>query len=962
MLDRFRKRIGNLLSGGSTTEEAPPPVTDPPVPTQQAPPAASELEAVVLARREARKREARLVLSERIYNRAATLKIELRNRLLREIQDRLQEETGSQNLQELLQVALDPAFTLRLDKDIDEQVASLVQNLQESFRTEQSSPSFFPSADELAGELKAYRDQLLRAHMLEQIDVFALPSLTGAFPKGKVPAEQLQQKIAAYWASCAEALDRFFHSVEMALLNGARPGIRLDPTLIRERLLAAQYRNGYRALEDRFRSFYSELANLQLNSPERAQKEKPQNDRQVVDEVIVPLAYFIRSRSEAEPKEALRSRAELLREIVDKLIASGDPYQNTAEAIKPLLRRSIEQARPLAVAGFPFLRSAIDSLKPAEVHRATALAQLLEVLLQPEINERSLQAVEQSVRLDKWQYHLHLQLWRNYPAQLLHLQPLERIDSEDSEFLRRFIEAAAPTPGAVEDMAVQLGYLEPPATIPDDPRELLRVLAVLTLPREELSTWSLLYASDPPSDADLKRFSKSVIEQLRSTSVGADDRQQSEGAVPFPVELPRALAAMGYKTDERDKLAAFTAELESLIVSGAPQELATAIELIRKLKEAVEKERESLGLVGTEGDPYVSEVWLKDSGTMVGLLFYRGKGFGEAPTERVTRDPTEGKTSEINQQLRRHLASQAIIYQAFYRLFARAQDLPHSRRMGLPAYLKTIYENIEPRRHTLLAHLKNAQLLVKRIGEFAEDIGEADPKVRSEATRVGQILAGLAGKTGEIQKTVEGTKDSTQLSRLAREHERVVRYINVVILHSINPWLQRQTKDLATEFDFREEDVLDAVRASVASHGLDWKNDVKGLEAHRIHGTLGCRGLLQLVDGSSKVVLLEYDRRRQNWQVTHYGPRITDVVEEELQRHGRSLPSEYDEKYEQPTFSLQEQSCRFMLNKRGTGRAEATLILDPSQNDRPWKVVFLKWNDEVLINRVNPLEKETASA
>jgi hypothetical protein len=51
-----------------------------------------------------------------------------------------------------------------------------------------------------------------------------------------------------------------------------------------------------------------------------------------------------------------------------------------------------------------------------------------------------------------------------------------------------------------------------------------------------------------------------------------------------------------------------------------------------------------------------------------------------------------------------------------------------------------------------------------------------------------------------------------------------------------------------------------------------------------------------------------------------------------------------------------------MLNKRGTGRAEATLILDPSQNDRPWKVVFLKWNDEVLINRVNPLEKETASA
>ncbi len=960
MLDRFRKRIGNLLSGGSATEEAPPAETDLAPPTQQAPAPTSELEAVVLARREARKREARLVLSERIYNRAATLKIELRSRLLQEIQGRLEEETDSQSLQELLQVALDPAFTHRLDEDIDEQVAALVQNLQESFRTEQSSPSFFPSADELAGELKAYRDQLLRAHMLEQIDVFALPPLTGALPKGKVPAEQLQQKFAAYWASCREALDRFFHSVEMALLNGARPGIRLDPTVIRERLLAAQFRNGYHALEDRFRSFYSELADLQLNSPERAQKEKRLLDRQVVDEIIVPLAYFIRSRSEPEPKEALRSRAELLREIVDKLVASGDPFQQTAEAIKPVLRRSIEQARPLAVACFPFLRSSIDSLKPAEVHRATALAQLLEVLLQPEIDDRSLHAVEQSVRLDKWQYHLHLQLWRNYPVQLMRLQPLERINSEDSEFLRSFTEATAPTPEAIEDMAMRLGYLEPPATLPGDPGELLRVLAVLTLPREELTTWDLLYTPDPPSQADLTRFAKSVIGQSRPTSVGADDRQQHEEAVPFPVELPRTLAAMGYKPEQRDKLSAFTQELESLIVSGTPQGLAGAIELIRKLKEAVEKERESLGLVGTEGDPYVSEVWLKDSGTMVGLLFYRGKGFGENPIEKVTRDPTEGKRSEINHQLRRHLASQAIIYQAFYRLFGRAQKLPHSRRQGLPAYLKTTYENIEPNRHSLLAHLRNAQLLVKRIGEFADDIGQADPNAQSEATRVGQILAGLAGKTGEIQKAVEGTKDPAQLSRLAREYERVVRYVNVVILHSINPWLQRQTKDLATEFDFREEDVLEAVRASATSHGLDWKNDVERLVAHRIHGTLACRGLLKLVDGSSKVMLLEYDRRRQTWQVKHYGPRITDVVEEELQRYGRSIPTEYDEKYEQPTFSLKEQSCRFMLNKRGTARVEATLILEPSQIDKPWKVVFLKWNDEILVNRINPLAKETA--
>ncbi len=44
-----------------------------------------------------------------------------------------------------------------------------------------------------------------------------------------------------------------------------------------------------------------------------------------------------------------------------------------------------------------------------------------------------------------------------------------------------------------------------------------------------------------------------------------------------------------------------------------------------------------------------------------------------------------------------------------------------------------------------------------------------------------------------------------------------------------------------------------------------------------------------------------------------------------------------------------------MLNKRGTARVEATLLLEPSQNENPWKVVFLKWNDEILVNHINPL-------
>jgi hypothetical protein len=105
------------------------------------------------------------------------------------------------------------------------------------------------------------------------------------------------------------------------------------------------------------------------------------------------------------------------------------------------------------------------------------------------------------------------------------------------------------------------------------------------------------------------------------------------------------------------------------------------------------------------------------------------------------------------------------------------------------------------------------------------------------------------------------------------------------------------------------------------------------------------------VDGSSKVVLLEYDRRRRAWQVKHFGPRITDVVNYELKKHGRTIPDDYDEKFEQPTFRLEEQSCRFLLVKRGSARIEATLVLDTSNLEIPWKVVYLKWNDDTLVDR-----------
>ena len=117
MLDRIRKRIEDLITAVSSSETEGESaaegelVEDSPEGSDES---QSELEAEVLARREARKREARLILSERIHNRASTLISELRNRLVSEIEQRLEEE-GSGTLQHLLQVTLDPAFTQKLD-------------------------------------------------------------------------------------------------------------------------------------------------------------------------------------------------------------------------------------------------------------------------------------------------------------------------------------------------------------------------------------------------------------------------------------------------------------------------------------------------------------------------------------------------------------------------------------------------------------------------------------------------------------------------------------------------------------------------------------------------------------------------------------------------------------------------------------------------------------------------------
>jgi len=184
-----------------------------------------------------------------------------------------------------------------------------------------------------------------------------------------------------------------------------------------------------------------------------------------------------------------------------------------------------------------------------------------------------------------------------------------------------------------------------------------------------------------------------------------------------------------------------------------------------------------------------------------------------------------------------------------------------------------------------------------------------------------------------------------------KEHDRALKYLNTAVVHSVNPWLERQTAELSTEFVFRQEEVLKTVREHTAHHGIDWERDVESFVTHGIRGTLGCRSLMRLADGSSKVVLLNYHRRRQAWQVRYLGPRVTDVVRDALQKKGKHLPDDYDEKREQPTFSLDEQSCRFFMLKRNVARVEATLVLDEDRDENPWDVVVLKYNDEVLVDR-----------
>jgi hypothetical protein len=912
-------------------------------------------EAVLLARREAQKRESRLILTERIHNRAASLANELRNELVTGIHRQLEQEVQHQSLNDLLQVTLDTAFTGKLDAAIDELVEGMFVKLRTEFGNEAQNEHLFPARERFVAELKTYRDSILRKHLLEQVEVLALPTSAQAFPESRGNADEVKERIAQYWNACREALDKFFRSVEMVLLDSARDGIRIESPVIRDRLLAAQYRNGYRLLDDRFRALYAEIARLHM-SADPQEKTRAALDRRIVDEIIVPLAYFIRERTEPEPREALLSRAELFREIIDKLVAVPEPFQQTAEAIKPVLRKSVEQARPIAAEDCPYLRNNFESLNPSAIHRTTALLKVLDVLVQPDIDERALYGVEQVVRLNRAQFRLYQQLERVHRDLPRRLGPLDRIGDDDATLVADVIEQTEASRALVEDLFLALGYSEWPDSFPDDPQKLLRHIAVMALYPAELSAWPGLYRSEglALSSEDRGRLVRNLVERLTPSSVGADERQNRLRAVPLPIDLNKALASIGYRKDDKDRLPAFTEEIRDAVEKGDSPGLADTLLRLRRLRAVVAQERVELGATGSESDPYLVELWLNVEGAMVGLVLFGAGGFGIAPVELLIRDPSNGNRKETEEKLRRQLQSQALIYQSFAKLFSRRALLSKGARRSLPSFVKTLYEPTEPNRLLLLARLRYAKELVALMESFSRQITEVDPadaRLTAEAGAIVQILAGLTRKVEELIRAADKSRDPQELVRLVKEYERALKYLNTVVVHSVNPWLQRQTAELGTEFEFKKEDVESTVRRTTSKQGLVWNEDVVKFEAHPIRGTLGCRALMTLADGSSKVLLLDFDRKRQDWQVRHMGPRLTDVVREALRQYGKSLPDDYDEKFEQPTFRLDEQSCRFLLLKRGVARVEATLVLDAARGENPWRVVYLRHNDDVLVDR-----------
>ncbi len=947
MLDRFRKRLGRLLGATPT-----PPDESAVKAARALLPVSLSNDPVDAATREARSREAKLILKERIHNRATVLLSEVRTKLVEEIHRRLDEEASAKTLKGLLEITLDGAYTARLDTSIAEMTTSLLTALATEF-TEPGARSLFPQRETFVQRLATYRDEVIRRHMLEQVEVLALPTTAEAFAHDDGSTDALDKSITRYWNSCRESLDRFFRSVEMVLLDNARDGIRLESDLIRERLIAAQYRNGYRLLEARLERLLSEALPLPDDASEDERRRTLDAlDRRIVDRVVVPLAYFIRERAEPEPRHALAGRAELFRLLIAKCVAIETPMAQTAEAVKPVLRKSVSQVRPIVLQEHGYLRTIIESLKPAAIHRTTALVTVFTTLVEPELDERALASLEHVVRLNRSQFRLWQAIRAKFPELLTELGSLDRIDPEDAELLTELIEPAQTHHALAQDLFLKLRYLDWPDLEAVDERRLMRLAGVVALTPDELSTWTSLYGETAMSAKDRSSLVEILVDRLDVELNGGVELRSRLQAVPVSVDMRRALLSRGYRPEDDERAEAFIDEIRRDIFDGNVESLRSALGRIQQVGAAVHEERVRSGAIASDGDPYFAEVWHGSDDTLVGLVRSRVTRMGTSPVEIMRR--ARGDASEqaaIEEKLKRQLLNQSLVYQMFYKLFSSDVLLTKETRRSLPSFVKKLYEPTEPNRHLLLSRFRYARELIELIDKLTDLIAEKDLEAKEDAAEVHKILQGLSRKVSELSATVEKSRGTDELARTLKEYERALKYLNAVVGHSINPWLQRQTAELPTEFEFRKPDVAEAVQRHAQARGIDWERDVESFEAHAIKGTLGCRALIRFTDHTSKVVLLDYDRRRNAWQVRHLAPRVTDVVRGALEAHGKSLPDDYDEKFEQPTFSLDEQSCRFFLLKRGVARVEATLVLDTAREDNLWEVAYLKFDDEVLIDR-----------
>ena len=159
---------------------------------------------------------------------------------------------------------------------------------------------------------------------------------------------------------------------------------------------------------------------------------------------------------------------------------------------------------------------------------------VFETLVQSDLDEKSLATIEQVIRLNRSQYRLLQQLDSNYPELVPRLSPLDRVDDKNAAILTETIEQAAPPTALVHDLFLKLGYLDWPATLPVDSRELLRLLAVLVLTPHELTAWFSLYQGGEVSRGDRAQLARELVDSLGPGSIGPDERQTRLEAVPLP--------------------------------------------------------------------------------------------------------------------------------------------------------------------------------------------------------------------------------------------------------------------------------------------------------------------------------------------------------------------------------------------------------------------------------------------